>query len=235
MYNIKKIHLSFNSHNANSVYDIPTISARAAFWDSIAFNEENNALVSQHMPSIFHDRFACLIFENLFKGSESAKVEVEDLWFDTVNKPPVFGGTTMRCIEVFGASAYAETLKDSPSKADGWEYYADVPGKYGYISNITKSTLSFDVEIIPHKGRKNKLIVNYLRSYSDEWGLALIQVSGVATKEKIIDSKTQLHESQTDQVVINLDDAAHQELVITNLGGKVKIIEVFVMSCETTI
>ena len=61
------------------------------------------------MPSIFHDRFACLIFENLFKGSESAEVEVEDQWFDTVNKPPVFGGTTMRCDEVFGASAYAET------------------------------------------------------------------------------------------------------------------------------
>ena len=173
----------------------------------------------------------------MFKDSESAEVEVEDQWFDLMDKPPVFGGTTMRCDEVFGASAYAETLKDSPSKADGWEYYdyADVPGKYGYISNITKSTLSFDVESLPHKGRKNKLIVNYLRSYSNEWGLALIKVSGVATKEKIIDSKTQLHESQLDQVVIDLDDAAHQELVITNLGGKVKIIEVFVMSCETTI
>lgn len=133
MYNTKKIHLSFNSHT-NSVYDIPTISARAAFWDSIAFNEENNALVSIHVPSIFHYRFACLIFENLFKDSESAEVEVEDQWFDLMDKPPVFGGTTMRCDEGFGASAYAETLKDSSSKADGWEYYADVPGKYRYIS-----------------------------------------------------------------------------------------------------
>lgn len=187
------------------------------------------------MPSVFHDRFACLLFENLFKDSESAKLEVEEQWFDPVNKDPIFGGTTLRCSEVFGASAYIETLKDSPSKADGWEYYADVPGKYGYISNITKSTLSFDVESIPHKGRKNKLIINYLRSYSDEWGLALIRVSGVKTKEKIIDSKTLLHESQLAQVMMDLDDAAHQELVITNLGGKVKIIEVFVMSCETTI
>lgn len=225
-------YLSFYSR-ANSVYDIPTISARAAFWDSIAFKEENNRLKNMHPPSVFHDRFACLIFENLLKDSESAS-EVEDQWFDLANRPPVYGGTTMRCNEVFGASAYSETLKDSPSKADGWEYYADAPGKYGYISNITKSTLSFDIESKPQKKRKNKLFVNYLRSYSDEWGSALIQVSGGATEEKIIDSKTLLHESQLAQVVIDLDDAA-RELVITNLGGKVKIIEVFVMSCKTKI
>lgn len=219
------------------MYDIPVISARAAFWHSIALEEEIKDLSGVHVPMVFHERFACLIFKNWFQ--ESTSIRTDPVWRDVVNDPPVFGGDTMHCKQIFEASSYSGTLEGSPSFNKGWLYYADVPEKYGYISQSPNSTLTFDLSGNLHQGTKktNKLFVHYMRSYSNEWGTALIEWVNNDSGRKgslIINSKTEVHESQLAEAVIELGSAT-QEVQITNINGKVKIMEIILEDCDSLV
>lgn len=220
-----------------SVYDLPVVSARAAFWQLEEFHAEISVprklgnfggRNTMHMKAIWHQRFACLMYGNWIQESES----VLDMssWIDAANREPAFGGTTLECKESFSASAFSNTLENSPSYVDGWSYYADVPEKYGFISNSTNSTLSFDVA--PEKGMNNQLYIHYLRSYSPEWGTAHIEVSG-GSSELILDSHTDEHESQLAEIKMKLGGSDDPyKVTIRNIQGKVKIVELFLYSCK---
>lgn len=185
------------------------------------------------MPMAFHDRFACLVYKNWIQ--ESTGIKTEPVWREVVNEPPIFGGGTMKCEEAFEASSFSGTLEDAPKTNVGWKYYADVPEKFGYISQVSNSTLTFDVSgSLQGTEKTNKLFVHYLRSYSDEWGTALIEWVDNDSGKKgslIINSKTDAHESQLAEAVIELGSAT-QEVRITNINGKVKIVEVILEACD---
>lgn len=101
--------------------------------------------------------------------------------------------------------------------------------------------MSFDIQGRPQKGRINKLFVHYLRSYSDEWGTASVTIVGYTPKEmaeknkgvSILHSKTDVHESQLAEAEFDVDFRA-RGIRITNLSGKVKIVELSLQSCETS-
>lgn len=172
--------------------------------------------------------------QNIIQESESTWDM--SAYVDTVNANPVFGGETKHCEEAFGASAFSNTLEKSPSDNNGWSYFADVPEKFGFISNTTDSTLSFDVA--PQKGTRDELIVHYLRSYSPEWGTAKIKVSGenMSPQMWVIDSHTDEQASQMDEFKVDLGtDTPPFTVTIKNLEGKVKILELFVFSCDPSV
>ena len=132
--------------------------------------------------------------------SEIAPKETS-VWFDAISEPPMFGGATLQCMEIFGASAFTGTLEHAADEtSNGWEYFADdmagtiivdsscisfpllhfigskshaytyyinITGeKFGLISTVNGSVLKFNIEGKPQSGRKNKLFVHYLHSYS---------------------------------------------------------------------
>ena len=176
---------------------------------------------------------ACLMFRNWVQESELS-MDMSD-WLDPLTQPPVYGGSTLHCQATFNASAFKETLEHAPSTiGNGWSYFADAPLKYGYISNTTDSVLQFD---IPYNGSKGEmantlLYVNYLRSYTPEWGSAKIKING--RKPHVIDSHWDDHSSQLDTMKIDLSKAeAPFKVTIKNLGGKVKIVELLLYSCKS--
>ena len=158
----------------------------------------------------------------------------------------MFGGTTLQCKETFGASASKGTLEHSPIRSGGWEYIAEnnAGTKFGYISNSTASTLLFDIKGESTTGMINQLFIHYLRSCSDEWGMATANiVGGGELRDKsrakkyegvsLINSKKDVQEHQLAEVMFDIDTVA-EEVRIINLEGKVKIVEVFLESCETS-
>lgn len=80
---------------------------------------------SIHPPADFHDRYACLLFGNWVKEFSEIASKETAVWVDAVSGPPMFGGTTLKCEETFGASAFKGTLEHAAAISDGWEFYAD--------------------------------------------------------------------------------------------------------------
>ena len=145
----------------------------------------------------------------------------------------------MQCEKHYSASAFEGTLEDAPSIAEGWSYYADAPTKFGYISNTTGSVLQITIPKYDEQqttGSSNavnpSLYVHYLRSYSPEWGKAEVNVTNMVATPTTIDSHTDQDASQLDLVKIGLKHSDEPYVVnIKNLGGKVKIVELFLYSC----
>ena len=145
----------------------------------------------------------------------------------------------MNCVKQYAGSSFEETLEHAPSYSDGWSYYADAPDKFGYISNATDSVLVFD---IPHEsGAVNQwLFVKFLRSWSPEWGKAMVWLGTENINRRltfkptaVIDSHCK-EASQIDFVKLELDSSSDEpyKVRIKNVGGKVKILEVLIYSCE---
>jgi hypothetical protein len=143
-------------HNSVAhVYELPIISARAAFWNLYRYQIKSLSAPA-HVPAIWHQRFACLIEANLWQdirpplSSLSTTLSATRLDMSTYQDPlvavaqPVFGGTTLRCRPIHVFAAASETLQQAPSYVDpAWSYRADAPGKFGYLANTTNAKLQF--------------------------------------------------------------------------------------------
>ena len=214
------------------VYDVPVISARSAFWNHQNLGPQLR-LQSLHVESEWHARFACLMYENWVQESQSP-YDMTEYNYDVDHKP-VFGGETLKCNTTSSATAISETLEGSPSLADGWSYYADVPGKYGYIANTSGSVLEFNLH--PNQ-KRNVFVLQYLHSYTDEWGNARVDFSigsfedGLRKVKLKAQQKTN-HVSQTAQKFFHLPHSEETVTVtITSLGGKFKVLGYMMLSCE---
>ena len=92
---------------------------------------------------------------------------------------------------------------------------------------------SFDLTVVPQEDRDNKVVVHYLQSYSEDWGTARIDFSA-GHRGSQIDSRAQVHESQVAEEVFDLAPGVTKPInvTITGLGGKVKLVELLVLSCN---
>lgn len=216
-----------------NVYQIPVISARAAFWRQAGFEMKDwsNNGKSVHPRAIWHKRLACLMYENWAQESKST-LDMSN-YADPLDQEPVFGGDTLHCKKHYAVSAFNATLEHAPSfVSEGWSYYADAPSKFGYISDKSGSVLQFE---IPHQDGivQPVLYIHYMRSYTPEWGKASVVVSpGGMRRPKIIDSHGG-DKSQIDVIKIELksSDEPYTVTIKNFRGGKVKIVELFLMSC----
>ena len=242
-------------HSVASVYDIPVISARGAFWfHSKMRTEIEHISKPAHVNHIWHERYACLMYGNWKRESSSFndKDGNDDgdasTWADVGSSiEPVFGGTTYSCKTAYEASAFSGTLQsaarilnnDEGIEDNGWSYYADVPGKYGYIttSETPGSTIEFTVR--PEPGRQNILVVHYLQSYTNDWGNVKIGFSHNAHDTSLLKARVRsVKESQMDEAQYVLRDWERADdndkplkVTLTSLGGKFKLLELILLVC----
>jgi hypothetical protein len=182
------------------VYDLPFISAHAAFWHQQQNQEDFAAHFAHGDPEVrihfdrhesmeprgdihpkrsMHHRYACLVFESFMfqlaiassqETPPSAMKKMQDI-------VPVFGGRTLSCDNTSsGSSSFDGTLQAAATKLEkgvgggGWSYYADSGEKYGYISSTPNASLQFRFDLPAKQAGETTIFIHYLSSYTKEWG-----------------------------------------------------------------
>lgn len=203
-------------------YDLPVISARAATWNHVwsGRKEQLSLRVGPHQNQDWHQKYACLLFGNWVTESKST-FNMSDFSTDV---KPIWGGYTLRCQKYISLSAHANSLKLAPAHVDGWSYFADRPGKYGFISTGSGSSITFSI-VVPQTDLHNWINIHYMRSYSAEWGSAVVRVCGTNRSWQMKARNTAAHESQLVNLRIPLP-TVHTPCNITfanDRGGKFKL------------
>jgi len=180
------------------VYDLPFISAPAAFWhqqqnlqDIIEHFSKGNQTIKDNFEKTYpkgdihpkrpwHQRYACLLFESwMFQRACSSEQFVGPPMKDMQAIAPVFGGKTLSCDSTStGGSSFDGTLQAAATKIDGgWSYYADSGEKYGFISSTENSSLQFRFDLPANTAGRTSIFIHYLSSYTEEWGKARVSIS----------------------------------------------------------
>jgi hypothetical protein len=225
-----------------SIYGVPVISAKNAYLNSkviedlgtsLDFSDKSTNMI--HVGYWWHAKFACLVFGNWeLERQNPLQLDMDSYLVEEKEPSARFDGHTLSSackIIMEGAShnggknagtgMYGHISKIVYQNV-GWKFMEDVPGKPGFISKHKGDHLSFRFSIPANL--MVTVYVNYLRSYTAEWGAGELRTCDGQTIP--FNSRTHDHSSQSAQLRVVIKQHAKTrncEIKILNTSENLKL------------